>query len=204
MPKTVEFIFDFASPNGYLVHCALPAISERTGIGFNYSLALLGGIFKLTGNQAPMVAFADIPKKLAYEQLEIQRFIKQHHVDKFQFNPHFPVNTVRLMRGALVAEKQGRLMDYIEAGLYHMWEAPKAMGDADVYAAAMTESGFDGAALSVAYDDPEIKQALLQRTQNAVDRGVFGIPTFFVGDEMFFGKERLHQVEQAALADTQG
>ena len=164
MPKTVEFIFDFASPNAYLVHRALPAITQRTGIIFNYKLALLGGIFKLTGNQAPMMAFANIPKKLAYEQVEFGRFLQAHNIGNFQMNPHFPVNTVMLMRGALVAEQQGRLMD----------------------------------ALAAAYHDPDIKQELMVRTQAAVDRGVFGIPTFFVGDDIYFGKERLYQVEAAA------
>lgn len=200
MPKSVEYIFDFASPNAYLVHRALPAITERTAILFDYKLALLGGIFKLTGNQAPMMAFAGIPNKLAYEQLEFGRFLKDHNIAEFQFNPHFPVNTVLLMRGALMARKDGRLMEYIEAGLHHMWEAPKAMGDAAVYAEAMSASGFDGKALAEAYNDPVIKQELMQHTQAAVDRGAFGIPTFFVGDDMFFGKERLAQVEAAAQA----
>ncbi len=199
-PKAVDFIFDFASPNAYLVHRALPAISARTGINFDYKLALLGGIFKLTGNQAPMMAFANIPKKLAYEQLEFGRFITAHNITDFQMNPHFPINTVMLMRGALVAEQQGRLMDYIEAGLVAMWEKGINMGDAEAYIAAMNESGFDGAALAAAYNDADIKQELMVRTQAAVDRGAFGIPTFFVGDDMFFGKERLHQVEAAALA----
>ncbi|WP_438728347.1 2-hydroxychromene-2-carboxylate isomerase [Parasphingorhabdus sp. DH2-15] len=199
-PKAVDFIFDFASPNAYLVHRALPAISARTGINFDYKLALLGGIFKLTGNQAPMMAFANIPKKLAYEQLEFGRFITAHNITDFQMNPHFPINTVMLMRGALVAEQQGRLMDYIEAGLVAMWEKGINMGDAAAYIAAMNESGFDGAALAAVYNDADIKQELMVRTQAAVDRGAFGIPTFFVGDDMFFGKERLHQVEAAALA----
>lgn len=198
MPKTVEFIFDFASPNAYLVHRALPAITRRSGIIFDYKLALLGGIFKLTGNQAPMMAFANIPNKLAYEQLEFARFLQEHKIANFQMNPHFPVNTVMLMRGALVAEQQGRLMDYIEAGLTAMWEQGVNMADGDAYAAAMTASGFDGAALAAAYRDADIKQELMARTQAVVDRGAFGIPTFFVGDDIYFGKERLHQVEHAA------
>lgn len=198
MPKTVEFIFDFASPNAYLVHRALPAITQRTGIIFDYKLALLGGIFKLTGNQAPMMAFAHIPKKLAYEQLEFGRFLKEHKIGNFQMNPHFPVNTVMLMRGALVAEQQGRLMEYIEAGLAAMWEQGVNMADGDAYAAATTASGFDGAALAAAYNDADIKQELMMRTQAVVDRGAFGIPTFFIGDDIYFGKERLHQVERAA------
>ena len=197
-PRNVEFIFDFASPNAYLVHRALPAITQRTGIIFNYKLALLGGIFKLTGNQAPMMAFANIPKKLAYEQVEFGRFLQAHNIGNFQMNPHFPVNTVMLMRGALVAESEGRLMDYVEAGLTAMWEKGVNMADAPAYISAMNASGFDGDALAAAYHDPDIKQELMVRTQAAVDRGVFGIPTFFVGDDIYFGKERLYQVEAAA------
>jgi len=203
MTKSVDFIFDFASPNVYLVHRVLPGIAERTGATFNYIPCLLGGIFKSTGNQAPMIAFAPIPNKLAYEQVEFGRFIAKHGLSDFAFNPHFPVNTVLLQRGALVAERDGRLMDYIEAGLHHMWEAPKKMGDPEAYAAAMSESGFDGAALVEGAQDPAIKQKLIDNTAAAVERGAFGIPTFYVGDDMFFGKDRLDQVEEAiaALAD---
>ncbi|QLC25572.1 2-hydroxychromene-2-carboxylate isomerase [Parasphingopyxis algicola] len=200
MSMTVDFIFDFASPNAYLVHRVLPGIAERTGATFRYIPCLLGGIFKATGNQAPMAAYAPIPNKLAYEQLEFRRFIEKHGLSDFNFNPHFPVNTVLLQRGALVADRDGRLMDYVEAGLHHMWEAPKKMDDAEVYAAAMLESGFDGAALVEGAQDPAIKQALIDNTAAAVERGAFGIPTFYVDDEMFFGKERLGQVEEAIAA----
>lgn len=200
MSKTVDFIFDFASPNAYLVHKVLPAIAERTGATFNYIPCLLGGIFKSTGNQAPMIAFAPIPNKLAYEQLEFGRFIARHGLSDFAFNPHFPINTVLLQRGALVAERDGRLMDYIEAGLHHMWEAQTKMDDPEAYAAAMTESGFDGAALVEGAQDPAIKQKLMENTTAAVERGAFGIPTFYVGDDMFFGKDRLDQVEEAITA----
>ncbi|MGJ8536366.1 MAG: 2-hydroxychromene-2-carboxylate isomerase [Parasphingopyxis sp.] len=203
MPKSVDFIFDFASPNAYLVHRVLPGIADRTGATFRYIPCLLGGIFKATGNQAPMIAFAPIPNKLAYEQLEFGRFIARHGLSDFAFNPHFPVNTVLLQRGALAAERDGRLMDYVEAGLHHMWEAPKNMSDPEIYAGAMSESGFDGAALVEGAQDAAIKQKLIDNTGAAVERGAFGIPTFYVGQEMFFGKERLDQVEEAiaALAD---
>jgi 2-hydroxychromene-2-carboxylate isomerase len=200
MSVTVDFIFDFASPNAYLVHRVLPGIAERTGATFRYVPCLLGGIFKATGNRAPMIAYAPIPNKLAYEQLEFRRFIERHGLSDFNFNPHFPVNTVLLQRGALAAEREGRLMDYVEAGLHHMWEVPKKMDDAEIYADAMRESGFDGAALVEAAQDPAIKQALIDNSSAAVERGAFGIPTFFVGDEMFFGKERLGQVEDAVAA----
>lgn len=197
MTKRVDFIFDFASPNAYLVHKVLPGITDRTGAAFNYIPCLLGGIFKATGNQAPMIAFAPIPNKMAYEQLEFGRFIAKHELSDFTFNPHFPVNTVLLQRGALVAERDGWLMDYVEAGLHHMWEASKNMSDPEIYATAMSESGFDGAALVEGAQDPAIKQKLIDNTEAAVEHGAFGIPTFFVGEEMFFGKERLDQVEEA-------
>ena len=197
MSITVDFIFDFASPNAYLVHRALSPIVERTGATFRYIPCLLGGIFKATGNKAPMIAYAPIPNKLAYEQLEFRRFIEAHALTDFAFNPHFPVNTVLLQRGALVAEREGRLMEYIEAGLHHMWEAPRKMDDPAVFAAAMDESGFDGAALVEGAQDAAIKQKLIDNTGAAVERGAFGIPTFYVGDEMFFGKERLGQLEEA-------
>lgn len=197
MTRTLELIFDFGSPNAYLVHRVLPGLLERTGAELKITPCLLGGIFKATGNQAPMVAYAPIPNKLAYEQLEFRRFVERHALTRFTFNPHFPVNTLLLMRGAIAAERDGRLADYVEAGLHHMWEAPRNMGDPEVYAAAMTESGFDGQALLAATQDPEVKQALADNTEGAVKRGAFGIPTFFVGDAMFFGKERLGQVEEA-------
>jgi 2-hydroxychromene-2-carboxylate isomerase len=193
----VQFIFDFASPNAYLVHRLIDGIEARTGAAFDYIPCLLGGIFKAAGNQAPMIANANIPAKLAYERLEFTRFIAAHGLTKFTFNPHFPVNTLLLMRGGVFMKRRGDLAKYVEAGLHHMWELPKNMSDPDIFVSALTESGFDGKAILDATQDPEIKGALAANTEDAVRRGVFGIPTFFVGDEMFFGKERLGQVEAA-------
>jgi 2-hydroxychromene-2-carboxylate isomerase len=193
----VDFIFDFASPNAYLVHRLIGGIETRTGAKFKYIPCLLGGIFKATGNQAPMLANANIPAKLAYERLEFMRFIAAHGLTRFVFNPHFPVSSLLLMRGAIYAHRAGALADYIEAGLHHMWEAPKNMSDPEVFVAALTSSGFDGKAMFDATQDPDIKAGLAANTDSAVARGAFGIPTFFVGNEMFFGKERLGQVEDA-------
>ncbi|MEM7358145.1 MAG: 2-hydroxychromene-2-carboxylate isomerase [Pseudomonadota bacterium] len=193
--QQVDFIFDFGSPNAYLAHHLIPGIEERTGSKFNYIPCLLGGIFKATGNKPPMVALSDVKAKLAYENLEMQRFIKEHQIE-FNFNPHFPVNTLLLVRGAIVAEQEGFLADYIDQGLNHMWRDPKKMDDPEVFAEAMNQSGFDGAGMLEKMQDPEVKQRLMDNTSAAVDRGVFGIPTFFVGSEMFFGKDRLGQVEQ--------
>lgn len=195
----VDYIFDFGSPNAYLAHKVLPAIAERTGAHFNYIPCLLGGIFKATGNQSPVVTFAKVPAKMAHEAIDMQRFMTKHQITAFNYNPHFPVNTLMMMRGALVAEGAGQLMAYIEAGFHHMWEFPKKMDDPEEMAAAFSESGFDGQALVAGTQDPEIKAKLIANTQMAVERGAFGAPTFYVGDEMFFGKDRLDQVEEEIL-----
>lgn len=197
MSKTLDFIFDFGSPNGYLAYRALPPILERTGAELNIVPCLLGGIFKATGNQPPLVAYGDVKEKIAYTQLEFRRFIEKYALTRFQFNPHFPVNTLVLMRGAIIAQQEGRLGEYVEAGLQKMWEQGLNMGDPEVYAQAMTEAGFDGAAMLEQSQDAAIKAKLIENTQTAVERGVFGIPTFFVGDEMYFGKDRLAEVEEA-------
>lgn len=194
MPQ-VDFIFDFGSPNAYLAHHLIPGIEQRTGATFNYVPCLLGGIFKATGNKPPMIALSDVKAKLAYENLEMQRFIKEHQIE-FTFNPNFPVNTLMLVRGAIVAKEEGFLADYIDQGLKHMWREPKKMDDPEVFLDAMNQSGFDGQALMEKMQDADIKQKLMDNTSAAVERGVFGIPTFFVGSEMFFGKDRLGQVEQ--------
>lgn len=196
MPVTVDFIFDFGSPNAYLAHQVVPGIAQRTGTTFRYVPCLLGGIFKATGNQAPMVAFGGIKGKMDYEMLETRRFIARHGITRFQFNPHFPVNTLLLMRGAVAAEMDGRLAEYIDAGLVAMWEQGLKMDDPEVYVAAMSRAGLDGAALLERTQDAAVKARLVENTAAAVERGAFGIPTFYVGDEMFFGKDRLEQVEE--------
>jgi len=200
MPATIDFIFDFASPNAYLVDKPLKEMAERTGAMINTIPCLLGGIFKSTGNQAPMMAFAGVKGKLDYDRLEMMRFIEKHGLTDFKMNPHFPVNTILLQRGAIAADMGGTLAPYVEAGLKAMWEQGLKMDDPDVFAAAMTEAGLDGQALLERTQDPAVKQKLVDNTAAAVERGAFGIPTFYVGDEMFFGKERLGQVEEAVKA----
>ncbi len=194
MPR-VEFLFDFGSPNAYLAHQVIPEIEARTGSQFEYVPILLGGIFKATGNQSPMTAFGHIKNKLQYEQLETARFIRKHNIARFRFNPFFPVNTLSLMRGAVAAQKMGILPRYADAVFHHMWEEPKKMDDPAVIRAALLESGLDADAILAAAQTPEIKQGLMDNTESAVARGAFGAPTFFVGDEIFFGKDRLPDVE---------
>lgn len=193
----VDFIFDFASPNAYLAHHAVQGVQTRTGVTFRYVPCLLGGIFKTTGNQAPMLAFANIKNKLDYDMLEFQRFLNAHQLTRFKMNPHFPVNTVLLMRGAcaLEADAPDRLMGYVETGLKALWEEEKNLSDPEIVHAVFNAAGFEADALFARAVEPEIKQRLIDNTAAAVARGAFGIPTFYVGDAMFFGKERLGQVE---------
>lgn len=196
MNKTVDFIFDFASPNAYLAYKALPPILKRTGAKLNIIPCLLGGIFKATGNKPPMIAFGDVKGKLDYDRLEMTRFIKKHDLTKFKFNPNFPVNTLILMRAAIAAEMNGQLTAYVEAGLRAMWEDGLKMDDPEIFAKTMTAAGLDGASLLERTQDPGVKAKLAANTEAAVARGAFGIPTFYIGDEMFFGKDRLAQVEE--------
>lgn len=199
MTKTLELIFDFGSPNAYLTLKVLPGLLDRTGAELVVTPCLLGGIFKATGNKAPMVQYAGVPAKLAYENLEMRRFIERHGLTRFRLNPHFPVNTLLIMRGAIVAADEGRLDAYVEAVNRAMWEEGLKMDDPAVAAAFLSANGFDGPALLARTQEPAIKEKLAANTEAAVARGVFGIPTFFVGDAMFFGKDRLAQVEEALL-----
>jgi len=193
----VEFHFDFGSPNAYLAHKLIPGIEQRTGAAFVYVPVLLGGVFKLTNNASPMVQFKDVKNKLAYQQLEMRRFIERHGLTQFQWNPHFPVNTVQIMRGAIVAQLDGNLMPYVDAVFQRMWEVPKKMDDPAVIRAALEESGLDAARIVARIQDQDVKDALLRNTEASVARGSFGAPTFFVGDEMYFGKDRLRDLEEA-------
>jgi 2-hydroxychromene-2-carboxylate isomerase len=198
MPPTIEFIFDFGSPNAYLAYRALPPILEHTGATLEIVPCLLGGIFKATGNQAPSIAFASVKGKLDYEMLEIRRFVAKHKLDRFRMNPHFPVNSLMLMRGLIAAREAGVEPAYLEMGLRGMWEDGLKLDDPAVLKAAMDAAGLDSASLIAAAQSEPIKRKLVENTTAAVERGVFGAPTFFVGKEMFFGKDRLGQVEEAA------
>ncbi len=201
--RRVEFLFDFASPNAYLVHRVLPDFIARTAAEVAYRPVLLGGLFKATGNQAPMVTFAHVKGKMAYERLEMNRFIKQHRIP-FRMNPSFPVNTLHLMRGAIVAEESGDLERYVELMMVHMWQEPKKLDDPGVIAQVLELGGFDAAAFMARAQEQPVKDRLAANTAAAVARGVFGLPSFFVGDQLWFGKERLRDVETYLMASPDG
>ncbi len=200
MTPKVEFHFDFGSPNAYFSHKLIPGIEQRTGAKFVYVPILLGGVFKATGNVAPMVAFKDVKGKLAYQRLETLRFIKKHGLTRFKMNPHFPVNTVQVMRGAVAAEADGQLEKYVDAVFRLMWEDEKKMDDPEVIRTSLDAAGLDGARTLARIQEQEVKDRLLKNTEASVARGTFGAPTFFVGDEIFFGKDKLRDVEEEIAA----
>ena len=191
-----QFMFDVGSPNAFLSHEAIPAIEKRTGVKFEYVPILLGGIFKATNNKSPAESLAGIKNKREFHALETERFVKRFHVKPYTWNPFFPVNTLNLMRAAVAAQLEGVFEKYVEAAFHHMWREPKKMDDPEVAARALSASGLDGAKLLARAQEPEVKAKLLGNTQSAVERGAFGSPTFFVGKEMFFGKEQLREVEE--------
>jgi 2-hydroxychromene-2-carboxylate isomerase len=195
MAKSVDFIFDFASPNAYLAFHVLKNICAGQSARMNVIPCLLGGIFKLSNNQAPMIAFGNIKGKMQYELLETDRFIEKHGLTRFKFNPHFPVNTLTVMRGLIAAEMENVKDRYIDACLKAMWEDGEKMDDPAIIRRVLDAAGLDGESILARCADAGVKQKLMDNTQAAVDRGAFGIPTFYVGKEMFFGKDRLEQVE---------
>jgi 2-hydroxychromene-2-carboxylate isomerase len=175
---SVEFHFDFGSPNAYLAHLVIPLIEVRTGANFRYVPILLGGVFKATNNRSPAEAFRGIKNKPEYERLETERFIRRHNIVQFRRNPFFPVNTLQIMRGAIAAELEGIFPRYVEAVFHHMWEDPKKMDDPDVIGTALDASGLDGAHIIERIQDPAVKERLLRNTEQSVARGTFGAPTF--------------------------
>jgi 2-hydroxychromene-2-carboxylate isomerase len=191
--------FDFGSPNAYLAHRVIPAIEARTQATFRYVPVLLGGVFKATGNRSPGEIYGHVASKVAYERLETERFLRRYQITDFVRNPFFPVNTLQLMRGAVAAEIDGDLKRYVDAIFHHMWEAPKKMDDPEVLRDALVASGLDADSILARMQDPAVKSKLIANTEMSVLRGTFGSPTFFVGDALYFGKDRLRDVEQALL-----
>jgi len=194
-PVHVQFLFDFGSPNAYLCHKVISAIEARTGAVFDYVPILLGGLFKLANNRSPGEAFAGIPNKQAYDRLEITRFVARHGLTKYRFNPHFPVNTLKIMRGACAAMKLGCLPSYVDVVYAAMWEDGKNMDDLPTITATLDAGGLDSQAILTLSQDPDVKAMLLANTQRAHDHGAFGSPSFLIGRELWFGKDRLRDVE---------
>lgn len=195
MTKTIEIIFDFVSPNAYLVWQPLRELAARQGAEIQITPAFLGGMHKLTGNAPPFIRDAEVKGKNAYANLEMQRFIAKHGLHRFKMNPKFPFNSINLLR-MLVSLKGNDQIKFIEALSPAIWEEELDVTDAAAVATVLTQAGFDAEALAAKAQEPAIKQAVVDNTEKAAARGAFGIPTFFIGEELFFGKERLGQIEE--------
>jgi 2-hydroxychromene-2-carboxylate isomerase len=200
----VQFLFDFGSPNAYLADKIIPEIEKRTGTSFEYVPVLLGGIYKLTGNSSPADYLKGIKNKKEFNGLEMARFIRRHGITTFRQNPFFPVNTLQLMRGAVAAQEEGIFWPYFRAVYHHMWEEPKKMDDPKVMVEALKASGIDVDRILAKSQEPAIKGRLVALTEDAVNRGAFGSPTFFVNDEIFFGKDQLRDVEDEIVKQKAG
>jgi 2-hydroxychromene-2-carboxylate isomerase len=195
--RTIEFFFDFGSPTTYLAHTQMPRLAADTGARIDHVPMLLGGVFKATGNQSPVM----VPAKGRWMGTDLPRFARRYGVP-CAFNPHFPINTLTLMRGAvgLQLREPARFMPYVDAVFHAMWVEPVNLGDPAVLAQTLAAAGFDAASFMALVGDAEVKAGLIANTEAAVARGVFGAPTCFVGDEMFFGQDRLDFVREAASA----
>jgi 2-hydroxychromene-2-carboxylate isomerase len=201
-PLRIEFLFDFGSPNAYLAELVMPDIEARTGVKFQYIPILLGGIFKATNNLSPFESLRGIKNKPEYQTLETERFIRCHGITKFKPNPFFPVNTLMLMRGAVAARLENMFDPYFRAAYHHMWVEPKKMDDLETFRSAFKSSGIDIDRLIARAQQDDVKKKLIEDTTDAVNRGAFGSPTFFVGNEMFFGKDQLRDVEESIIEQT--
>ena len=195
-PLKVEFHFDFGSPNAYLAELVLPEIEQRSGVKFDYVPVLLGGLYKATGNMSPFDSLRGIKNKPEYNALETQRFLRRHNITKFKLNPFFPVNTLTLMRSAIAAQFEGMFESYFRAAYHHMWIEPKKMDDPQIFREAFISSGVEIDRLIARAQQDDVKKKLVENTNDAVARGSFGSPTFFVGKEIFFGKDSLRDVEE--------
>jgi 2-hydroxychromene-2-carboxylate isomerase len=192
--KRLEYFFDFGSPTSYLAWTQLPGLVAETGAELVWRPMLLGGVFKATGNASPV----SVPAKGRWMSGDIARWAARYAVP-FRFNPHFPINTLTLMRGAtgLQLRAPERFERYCEVVCRAMWEEGANLGDPAVLAATLAAAGFDVESFTVLVADPEVKARLVATTEEAVARGVFGAPTFFVGEAMFFGQDRLDFVREA-------
>ena len=203
MSVSVEFHFDFGSPNAYLSHLVIPEIEWRTGVTFEYVPVLLGGVFKATGNRSPAESMQGIRNKPEYAALETRRFVARHGLEElYQWNPDFPVNTLQIMRGAVAAQGLGGdvFERYVRAVFEAMWRFPRKMDEPEIINETLRAADLPAGELVAGMRDPAVKSRLIELTESSVARGVFGSLSFFVGDELYFGKDRLRDVEEAIAA----
>jgi 2-hydroxychromene-2-carboxylate isomerase len=191
--KTIEFFFDFSSPYSYLAATQLPGVAQRAGARVAYRPFVLFGVFKATGNDMP----AKVAQKGMYMAKDLGRWARHYGVP-FKFSSHFPANTIKAMRLVLVAEEQGKGEAAALAGFRAMWEEDRDLNDAGVLGDIARSIGLDPEAAAAAVETPAIKDELRANTDEAIARGAFGAPAIFVGEELFWGNDRMHFVEEAA------
>jgi len=198
----IEFHYDFGSPNAYLVHKVIPAIAAETGLTFDYVPILLGGVFKATNNVSPAVSLQGVRNKPEYQRIETERFTRLHGIRPQVPNPHFPVNTLKIMRGAVFARSTAYYQRYVDAMYAAMWEQALKMDEDDTIAGVLEAAALPAAEIFAGMSDPAVKQGLIEATEASVRRGTFGSPTLFVGDEIYFGKDKLRDAVEAAQGGT--
>lgn len=198
MSKTVEFYFDFVSPAAYLAWTQLPQLCAESGAQLVYKPMLLGGVFQATGNRAPLT----VPAKGSHLFVDLARFARRYGVP-LQFNPHFPINTLALMRAAVGLQLRGdaRFGAFCSAVFEAIWVNSQNLNDPGVLDGVLRQAGFDPQALLALATEPVVKEALKAATEEAVRRGVFGAPTMFVADHMFWGQDRLDFVREALVSE---
>jgi len=193
MAKTIEFYFDFGSPTAYLAHKRLQQISTQYGCDLDYRPILLGGLFKASGNMSPVT----VPAKGQYMMTQdLPRFAKLYQVP-LSINPYFPINTLNLMRGAVALQGQIAFEAYLEAVFAAVWVQQENMAELEVIDRVLTEAGLDAKQIIASTQNPEVKARLIENTEAAVARGCFGAPTMFIGEQMFFGQDRMQFIEMA-------
>lgn len=193
----VEFHFDFGSPNAYLAHRAIPQIEARTGASFSYVPVLLGGVFKATNNVSPAISLQGIKNKSEYTRIETKRWLINYGLEPYTPNPHFPVNTLQIMRGAVYAQQADIFEAYVDSVFANMWQQALKMDEPEIVSKALQAAGLPMADIVAGASDPAIKKELIDNTEASVNRGTFGSPTFYLGDDIYFGKDSLRDLEAA-------
>lgn len=193
MSTSIDFYFDFGSPTAYLAYRRLQQLQSQYQCQINYHPVLLGGLFKATGNSSPVMVAAKATYMMSHD---LPRFVALYNVP-FKSNPHFPINTLQLMRGAVALLKQDQFATYMDTVFNAIWVNSENMGDAETVAKVLTNAGLDAQQIIASTQEPEVKAALIDSTEAAVKRGCFGAPTMFIGDEMFFGQDRMQFIEMA-------